>query len=140
MRYHRFLRHSTYRRYGIFILTIFFSWYGIQAWVNLKSIDTSILQAQENYENLIEKTDYMEKFYNPYLDSEYAPYFLGHENGSLYRREYIVRLKHAVPDNEEPILPEIEKKESILLSTPQQSWNYFIDQKLPFLKERKFIQ
>ena len=134
MRYHKFLRYSTYRRYAIFILTIFFSWYGLQAWVNLQSIDTSIQQTRAEVAELNEHTAYLEKFYKPYLESEYAPYFLGHENGSLWQGEFIVRLRHTVVDDE-AILPEIEKKNTILLSTPEQSWHYFIEQKLPFLYE-----
>lgn len=132
MRYHKFLRYSTYRRYGIFVLTVFFSWYGLQAWVNLKSIDSSIVQTKEEVIDLEEHTAYLEKFYKPYLESEYAPYFLWHENGSLWQNEYIVRLRHTVVNNE-AILPEIEQKDSILLSTPQDSWHYFIEKKLPFI-------
>ena len=134
MRYHKFLRYSTYRRYGIFILTIFFSWYWLQAWVNLKSIDTSIEQAKQDVAELNEHTAYLQKFYKPYLEWEYAPFFLWHENWSLRRGEYIIRLRHTVVDDE-PILPEIEKKSSILLSTPEQSWHYFIEQKMPFVYE-----
>ena len=76
MRYHKFLRYSTYRRYGIFVLTVFFSWYGLQAWVNLKSIDTSIQQTREQVIDVDEHTAYLNNFYKPYLESEYAPYFL----------------------------------------------------------------
>jgi hypothetical protein len=43
-----------------------------------------------------------------------------------------VRLRHTVVNNE-AILPEIEQKDSILLSTPQDSWHYFIEKKLPFI-------
>ena len=134
MRYHRFLRYSTYRRYAIFILTVFFSWYGLQAWVNLQSIDNSIDQAKGDLAELDEHTAYLEKFYKNYLLSEYAPYFLGHENSTLYESEYIIRLRHP-SDKDEAILPEIEKKDSILISTPQESWMYFIEQKMPFLIE-----
>lgn len=94
----------------------------------------SIEQSKQEVADLHEHTAYLEKFYKPYLEWEYAPYFLGHENGSLWQGEFIVRLRHTVVDNE-AILPEIEKKSSILLSTPEQSWHYFIEQKLPFVYE-----
>ena len=139
MRYHRFLRYSTYRRYAIFILTVFFSWYGLQAWVNLRSIDTSIQQTKQQVASLNEHTAYLEIFYKNYLQSEYAPYFLGHENGTLYQGEYIVRLRHPT-DKDEAILPEIEQKDSIKISTPQESWHYFIEKRLPFLIEWGIIQ
>ncbi len=110
----------------------------MQSWVNLKSIDTSIVQTQQQVDDLDEHTAYLEKFYTPYLEGEYAPYFLGHENGTLWRGEYVVRMKHTVIDDD-AILPEIEKKESILIATPQQSWDHFIKENLPFVYDRGLL-
>ena len=75
MRYHAFLRQSTYRRYGIFIVTILFSWYGIQAYINNKNIDIQMEEIENTIQDLDERTAYMEKFYANYLKSDYAPYF-----------------------------------------------------------------
>ena len=135
MRYHTFLRQSTYRRYGIFIVTVLFSWYGIQAYINNKNIDVQMEQVENTIQDLTQRTAYMNKFYSNYLQSEYAPYFAGHENGILYTRERIIRLKHKIVEEEVTLPFSREQKEKIILSTPQESRYYFIDQKLHFLIE-----
>ncbi len=63
MRYHKFLRHSTYRRYGIFLITIFFSLYSIQVYVNNIGIDAQIAQVKKDIIDLEEESAFMEKFY-----------------------------------------------------------------------------
>ena len=47
MRYHQFLRLSTYRRYGIFVITILLSYTAIQAYMNNKTIDLSIEDVEQ---------------------------------------------------------------------------------------------
>lgn len=80
MRYQRFLRKSTYRRYGIFVATIFFSYYSIQAYINNQTIDTSIDTVRYDIDEINQEIAYLNNFYQQYLQTEYAPYFLGHEN------------------------------------------------------------
>lgn len=76
MSYALFLRKSTYRRYGIFVLTLFVSLYSIQAWINYKSIQDSILQAKKDIVTLQTEIDFMSRRYKSYLESDYAAYFL----------------------------------------------------------------
>jgi len=107
MSYALFLRKSTYRRYGIFILTLFVSLYSIQARINYKSIQDSILQAQKDTVTIQKEIDFMQKRYKNYLQSKYAAYFLGHENGQLYQGESLIVIEQRKPDEtivrEEPI-------------------------------------
>lgn len=98
MSYALFLRKSTYRRYGIFVLTLFVSLYSIQAWINYKNIQDSIIQAKKDTITIQEEIDFMNKRYKKYLESDYASYFLGHENGQLYRGESWVVLEYRRPD------------------------------------------
>ncbi len=141
MRYHKFLRHSAYRRYGIFIVSIFFSLYSIQVYVNNLGIDEQITQVKKDIVNLEEENAFMDKFYKGYLQSEYASFFLGHENGTIYPEEKIVRLSYQNElDKGESLLPEIAEKAPITISTPQEARNHFIQTKLTFLQRRGLIK
>jgi len=119
MRYQSFLRKSTYWRYGVFILTIFFSYYSIQAFINNKTIDN---------------------FYQNYLKGEYSSFFLGHENGQLYRSERIVRVKQRSLEDEETYLPEVDKEIDLTELSPQESRARFIERRLTPLKDLWIIQ
>lgn len=140
MSYHRFLRKSTYWRYGIFFLTVFFSYYSIQAYLNNISIESSIEQVRQDISEIEQQIAFKETFYMNYLDSEYAPYFLGHENGMVYDGERIIRFRTEVEDPDEAVLPSIEEKESIYLSTPEEAWHHFIDQRLEELIELGILE
>ena len=140
MRYHKFLRHSTYRRYGIFIATLFFSLYAIQAYVNNQNIENQIRQVESQIHELESRNNYLNNFYTKYLETEYAPYFAWHENGIIYEGEYVIKLKHRIEDDEVILPVQDEKKEAIIISTPQSSWRYFIEEKLPFLIDRGLIK
>lgn len=139
MRYQSFLRKSTYWRYGIFILTIFFSYYSIQAIINNNTIDASIDEVKQTNENIRQEISRKNNFYKNYLEWEYAPFFLGHENGQLYSRERIVRLKERKID-EEILLPDVEVVENLNELTPQESRNRFIQRRLTPLIELWIIE
>lgn len=134
MRYQSFLRKSTYRRYGIFILTIFFSYYSIQAFINNQAIDESIKEVDINNNTIRDEIDYKNNFYKYYLEGEYAPYFLGHENGQLYRWERIVRIKQRRLQDEMEAQTWKKKEENPSLRDPKRSRQHFIENKLKDLK------
>lgn len=135
MHYQKYLRQSTYRRYGIFICTIIFFYSGIQSYLNNISIEYSITQAKQWRIDAQEKISYLEKFYSPYLASPKAVYFLSHENWSLYKNERIVRIKYKIIDTASAEqLPLQLNAKAITLSTPQESRQYFITTKLEELK------
>lgn len=138
MRYQSFLRKSTYRRYGIFILTIFFSYYSIQAIINNKTIDASIEEVRKNNHLIQEEIDFKTNFYQNYLKGEYASYFLWHENWQLYRSERIIKIKQRLTPFEETTLPEREGEERI--RTPQESRQFFIANRLSELRTLWIIQ
>lgn len=141
MRYHKFLRHSAYRRYGIFIVSIFFSLYSIQVYVNNISIDNQIEKVQQDIIDLEEERAFMDKFYKGYLTSDYASFFLGHENGTIYPSERIVRLAYQVPtEAKNTFLPELDDRAPFTISTPQEARNHFIQTRLSFLKRRGIIK
>ena len=141
MRYHRFLRQSTYRRYGLFFITIFFSYYSIQAYLNNISISNSVQQVTTDIHDTTQETAFLEKYYKNYLLSDYSSYFLGHENGMIYDREQIVRfISKADAVIEAQALPDIETKSTIILSSPSEAWHHFIKDKLEELIELGLIE
>lgn len=132
MHYQKFLRKSTYRRYGIFIATIIFSYYSIQAFVNNKSIDASITTVKQDIVAIQEEIAYTQNFYKNYLTTEYAPFFLGHENGQIYGRERILRLTY--PHLQEQPKPEpVSEKQlqrQMYIASPREARRYFLDTNL----------
>lgn len=137
--YYQFLRNSTYRRYGIFIITLFLGLYTMQAWINYKSIQDSILQEKQQIVRIENEIAYMQKWYQEYLQSEYASYFLGHENGQLYANESLIYLEYRKPDvvKQTPsiqLVPTDEEEEiNELVLWPEEARALFMQQKLPVL-------
>ena len=125
MQYRKFLRKTTYLRYLIFILTVFFSYYSIRAVSNNRTIDASIAEVQQANEELEQEILFKQNFYKNYLESKYASYFLWHENGQLFDDEQIIRIRR--PDRVDEAIEENEQTQDDLLATPQQSRQYFIN-------------
>lgn len=88
-----------------------------------------------------EEIAYVKSFERPYLESEWAPYYLGHENGVLYDGERVVRLRDRAPVAKEDSAPDDvlalqeSEEESIRISSPEESRHFFINDKLSPLKE-----
>lgn len=109
----------------------------MQAWINYKSIEDSIVQEKQQIIRMQEEIDYMQKWYQSYLYSDYASYFLGHENGQLYDGERLVYLEYRKPDVEKkdpsveivPTEEEVEVNELTL--SPEESRRYFLEQRFP---------
>jgi hypothetical protein len=114
----------------------------MQAWINYKSIQDSILQEKKQIVNLQEEIDYMQRWYQEYLKSEYASYFLWHENGQLYPGEYLVYLEYRKSDIEKqdtsivlvPTEEELEEEVNVFVLPPEEAWLVFVQDKLPFLR------
>ncbi len=64
----------------------------IKAVVNYQIIVDSIDNVNKNIEKTNEHTDYINNYLTPYLESDYAPYFLAHENNQLFPGEIIVKI------------------------------------------------
>ncbi len=100
----------------------------------------------QNESSLVEEEiQYVKNFEKPYLESEWAPYYIGHENGVLYDWERVVRLKSKKPLTKDESLPdEILSRQSeddvIKISSPEESRHYFINDKLTPLKDLWILQ
>lgn len=125
MRYQQFIRYSVYIRYGVFFLTLFFAIIGIQAYMNNKNLQASIEQVRDNIVSMQHNNAYHQVFYLRYLNSEYAPYFYGHENGLLYENERAIRFTHRIHEPPAQIITTPVPDTPIYLSTPQASREHF---------------
>ncbi len=98
----------------------------VRTYINYTTIKDAIINVELEIENAEEEIAYTNKFLKPYLDSEYADYFLAHKNNILFYGEYIVRFEAA-----KEIKPEEELEENWnIIDTPQKSRIHFLKAKL----------
>jgi len=98
-------------------------------------MQTSITTIKDEIAVIEEETQYMDNFKIPYLESERAPYFLGHENGVLYEGEYVIRLRQKKilkDDTAQDIQQRIN--DPVLISSPKESRHHFFADKLSELE------
>ena len=101
---------------------------------NSQKIEAQIDKVQREIEEVEEKTNYTNNFQVKYLESEYAPYFAGHENGIIYDNEKVVRLSYQITKVDQSV-PRKKWWVDIMLSTPRESWNHFMKDKFPLLED-----
>lgn len=97
-----------------------------RTYINYTTIKDAILNVEIDIENAEEEIAYTNKFLKPYLDSEYADYFLAHKNNMLFYGEYIVRFESA----KEAKIEEEKKENGNIIDTPQKSRIHFIKAKI----------
>ncbi len=98
-----------------------------RTYINYSIIKEAIEKVQLDIKNVEEEIAYSEKFLKPYLDSEFAEYFLAHKNNILFDWEYIIRFQAPIESN---IKEEQKTNTNVLIETPQQSRQHFIKSKL----------
>ena len=103
----------------------------IKAVVNYQTIISSIDHVQENIRRTKEHTDYINNFLTPYLNSEYAPYFLAHENNQLLPGETIIKIVVVHSGSIEQLswtqaAVSTGYRDRISPPTPAQSWKKFV--------------
>ncbi len=80
-------------KYGILILDLFAMIFAIRTYVNYVSIETAIEDATIEKQMKIDELNFTQNFLVNYEKSDYAKYFLEHENNMLMRNEYIVKFE-----------------------------------------------
>lgn len=101
----------------------------------------SIQDIKDDIVDMEGEVAFIQNFERPYLESDRAPYYLGHENGVLYWWERVVRLRDRSPVIVEEWTPDDvlalqqEEEDKIKISSPEESWHYFINDKLKPLKD-----
>ncbi len=121
-------------KYGILILDIFAMMFAIKTYVNYISIETAIENATIDQQNQTDELAFTQNFLVNYEKSEYAKYFLEHENNMLLNDEYIIKFeamsqKQQV-DTWSITTPYTNVQNSNTINSPQESWKKFIGDKL----------
>ena len=121
-------------KYGILILDFFAMIFAIKKYVNYVSIETAIENATIEQQNQTDELAFTQNFLVNYEKSEYAKYFLEHENNMLLSDEYIIKFeamsqKQQV-DTWSTTVPYTDNQNSNNVHSPQESWKRFIGDKL----------
>lgn len=91
---HTLLRRYPNRiKYGLLILDFFAMFIAIKTYMNYVSIETAIEDATIAQEDKTNELYFTENFLVHYEKSDYAKYFLEHENNMLLGDEYIVKFE-----------------------------------------------
>lgn len=80
-------------KYGIFILDVFAMIITIRTYVNYVSIETAIETATIEQQTKTDELAFTQNFLVNYEKSDYAKYFLEHENNMLMADEYIIKFE-----------------------------------------------
>lgn len=81
-------------KYGLGIVTLFMMIISIKTYLNYLAIETSIENVNNQTLQVTQRKNYEENFLIAYEQSEYAKYFLLHENNILLPWEFIIRFEH----------------------------------------------
>lgn len=85
-------KYSNYLKYWLFILSGFFMLFAIRSYLNNIAILDAIDWVEQEKISKTDEINFTQNFLLKYLWSDYADYFLAHENSILYKNEYILRL------------------------------------------------
>ncbi|MCX6824877.1 MAG: hypothetical protein NTY80_01515 [candidate division SR1 bacterium] len=121
-------------KYGILVLDVFAMILAIRTYVNYVSIETAIESA--NLEQVV-KTDelaFTQNFLVNYEKSDYAKYFLEHENNMLLDNEHIIKFedmyqKQQANSGSTSTTPYVDYQDKTV-NSPQESWKKFILNKI----------
>jgi len=120
-------------KYGILILDIFAMIVAIRTYVNYVSIETAIEDATIEQQTKSNELDFTQNFLVNYEKSDYARYFLEHENNMLLDNEFIIKFEEMYQKQETTTwntansYVDYEDKD---VNSPQESWKKFILDKI----------
>ncbi len=120
-------------KYGILILDIFAMIIAIKTYVNYVSIETAIEDATIEQQTRTDELAFTQNFLVNYERSEYARYFLEHENNMLQGDEYIIKFEEMYQKQQSNTWVTTASSidfDNKGVGTPQESWKKFILDKI----------
>jgi len=119
-------------KYGIIIVDIFAMIIAIRTYVNYVSIETAIENATIEQQVKTDELYFTQNFLVNYEKSDYAKYFLEHENNMLLDNEYIVKFEEMYQKQEVDTWAAVMPLgyENTAITTPQASRKKFISDKM----------
>lgn len=123
-------------KYGLILLDILAMIIAIRVYVNYISIETTIENTITEREQKMNELSFAQNFLVQYERSDYAKYFLQHENNMLLRWEYIIKFE----ENTKKVLTWDQSQaqastskpttnDANRITSPQDSWKKFLQEK-----------
>jgi len=116
-------------KYGLIALDIIAMIFAIKTYVNYVSIETAIEDATLEQQIKTDELYFTQNFLVNYEKSEYAKYFLEHENNMLLENEYIIKFEEMYQKQQantwtttDSYIDYTDKN----VTSPQESWKKFI--------------
>ncbi len=127
-------------------MTLYFAIQAVRAYLNGQNMVTNIAIIKENIVEVQDEINFTKYYEKPFLETDWAPFYLWHEHGTLYAWERVVRLKSRKPTQkvvvdeaasspDDILSMQQEEDDFIKITSPQESRHYFINDKLTALKE-----
>jgi len=121
-------------KYGLIALDVFAMIIAIRTYVNYVSIETAIEDATIQQQQMTDELAFTQNFLVNYEKSDYAKYFLEHENNMLLDNEYIIKFEDMYQKQQSntwdtTTTPYADDQNNVV-TTPQQSWQKFIHDKV----------
>ena len=119
-------------KYGLIVLDVFAMIIAIRTYVNYVSIETAIEDATIEQQTKTDELAFTQNFLVNYEKSDYAKYFLEHENNMLLRNEYIIKFEemYQKPVANTGTASSFVDYQDNVIKTPQESWKKFILDKI----------
>lgn len=119
-------------KYGLIVLDVFAMIIAIRVYVNYLSIETTIQDTIFQRESKMAELAFTQNFLVHYEKSDFARYFLQHENNMLMPDEYVIKFventKKTGTGIQAPTLQ--DNKDPNLITSPQASWQRFLNEKI----------
>ena len=116
--------YGTLIKYSLIVLLPILIILDAKTYINYMTIQDSISAVKEDVKLLDEEIAYNENFLDPYLDSDYAIYFLSHKNNILFDGEYIIKFEEETPEEE---IKKTENNE--IIKNSNESRQHFLGEK-----------
>lgn len=119
-------------KYGILVLDIFAMIVAIKTYVNYVSIETAIEDATIQQQTQTDELAFTQNFLINYEKSDYAKYFLEHENNMLLENEYIIKFEEMYQKQQTNtwVNTPYTVTPNQGINTPQKAWKKFIIDKI----------
>ena len=120
-------------KYGLIVLDLFAMMFAIRVYVNYLSIETTIQDTIVERESKMAELAFSQNFLVHYEKSDFAKYFLQHENNMLMPDEYVIKFvenNKKVATGEQNTTTVQNNSDPNLIITPQAGWQRFFNEKI----------
>jgi len=123
-------------RYGLIILDLIAMMIAIRVYVNYLNIETAIQDTVIQRESKMAELMFTQNFLVHYEKSDFARYFLQHENNMLMPWEYVIKFvensKKTITGDDQTatVVSQTQNTDPNFVASPQASWQRFFSEKI----------